>query len=373
MKIVIAGPAHPLRGGIADTNAALCRALSAEHNAAIISFTLQYPRFLFPGKTQHTNDPAPQDIRIIPIINSVNPLNWNAAARKINKMQPDLVIFRYWIPFMAPSMGTIARRLENSITLIALCDNIIPHEKRPGDKLLTRYFVKPFHGFVTLSQSVGQELKVFTANPVLTIPHPINDKLGKPVSKEVAREHLKLDPGGKYILFFGLIRKYKGLDLILEAMGHEKLRGLKVKLLIAGEFYDPPEDYVAIIDKYNLKDQVTIRNEYIPASEIPYYFSAVDLVTQTYHADSQSGVTQIAFHFDRPTLVTDVGGLPEMVKRGETGYVSSKDPRDIAAYIVDFYENNRSPGFVKNVQREKEKYSWSTFADALVAFSGKFI
>ncbi|MCB0374537.1 MAG: glycosyltransferase, partial [Sinomicrobium sp.] len=368
MKIIIIGPAHPLRGGIADTNASLCRALSAENEVAIVSFTLQYPAFLFPGKTQRSTDPAPQDISITPMLNSVNPFNWIKAARKINKQNPDLVIFRYWIPFMAPCMGTLARRLKKQIPLIALCDNIIPHERRISDSILTRYFVKPFHGFVTLSRSVKSELKTFTAKPVITIPHPINDGPGGRISKEQARKQLKLDPEGNFILFFGLIRKYKGLDLILKALGDKKLRDLKVKLLIAGEFYDPPEAYSGIIEALGLHDRVIIRDEYIPASETGRYFSAADLVTQTYHTASQSGVTQLAFHFDCPILVTNVGGLSEVVTHEKTGYVTSKAPAEIAAHIAEFYENKRSAAFIKNIQKEKERYSWSAFACALTDF-----
>ena len=368
MKIIIIGPAHPLRGGIADTNTALCRALAAEHDASIISFTLQYPKFLFPGKTQRTADPPPKDVSIRPLINSVNPLNWITTARKINAMEPDMVIVRYWIPFLAPCLGTIARRLKKHIILVALCDNIIPHEKRFGDRMLTQYFTTPFHGFITMSGSVRHELQDFTDKPAITIPHPINDDLEKPVSKEAARTYLKLDPSGKYILFFGLIRKYKGLDLLLEAMGDKRLQDIKLSLLIAGEFYDPPDTYLDSIDKHGLKDRVIIRDEYIPASELKYYFSAADLVTQTYRSASQSGVTQIAFNFDRPILVTDVGGLSEVVAHGETGYVSSKTPEAIANYIFDFYHNKREADFVTAIQKEKPKYSWKSFAKTLTDF-----
>ena len=367
MKIIIIGPAYPFRGGIADTNAALCKALSAEHDTAIVTFTLQYPGFLFPGKTQYATEEPREQIPIIPLLHSVNPLNWVRTARKINKMSPDLVIVRYWIPFMAPCLGSVARLLKKRTTLIALCDNMIPHEKRTGDKALTRYFIKPFHGFVTLSQTVNSELKTFTDAPALTLPHPIQD-WGAHIAREKARKHLQLEPEGKYLLFFGLIRKYKGLDLLLQAMADERLRELNVKLLVAGEFYDPPEVYFRLIEKSGIKDRVIIRNKYIPDTELPYYFSAADLVTQTYRSASQSGVTPIAFHFDCPVLVTDTGGLSETVSHLKTGYVSSKDPSDIAAHIADFYHNNRSAGFIKNIQREKEKYSWRGFAGALVAF-----
>ena len=362
MKVFVIGPAWPYRGGIADTNESLCRALQAAgHDASIITFTMQYPELLFPGKTQYSADPKPANTEIRRMVHSLNPLNWIKTARYINRQKPDLVIVRYWLPFLSPCLGTIARFIDKSIVKAALCDNIIPHEKKPGDKLLTQYFLKPFDGFVTLSKAVLKDLDLFTSKPKIYFPHPINDNLGEKTDKQTARKYLNLEPDGKYILFFGLVRKYKGLDLLLKAMGEQNMKKSGIKLIVAGEFYDDPEIYHNIIKEEGIEDSVIIRNEFIPTGEIKYYFSAVDLITQTYHTATQSGVTQIAYHFDKPILVTRVGGLSETVLHNKTGYVTEKSPQSIAGYILDFYIGKREEEFTENVRKEKEKYSWNTF------------
>ena len=367
MKIIIVGPAHPYRGGIADTNESLCRALvQAGHDASIITFTLQYPKFLFPGKTQYTTDKKPDRISITRLINSVNPLNWFNVARKINKLKPDLVIVRYWMPILAPCLGSIMRLLNKKIVLIAMCDNVIPHEKRIGDKFLTKYFTNSFHGFITLSKSTFEELNFFTNKPKNYFPHPINDKLGEIVAQKDAREYLNLDIDGKYLLFFGLIRDYKGLDLTIQALGVEEVKALGIRLLIVGEFYESKDKYNKLIDEFDLKENIIIVDEFVAVAEIKYYFSAADLVIQTYKSASQSGVSQIAYNFECPILVTNVGGLSEFILHEKVGYISEKDPNEIASYILDYFNNNRRNQFSKNMQLEKHKYSWSAFTDQLL-------
>ena len=366
MKILIIGPAHPFRGGIADTNEALCRALQRKgHEASILTFTLQYPEFLFPGKTQYSTDPKPEGIHITRQVNAVNPLNWILTARKINRMRPDLVIIRYWLPFMAPALGTIARFLNNKIRIAGMTDNILPHEKRAGDKQLTRYFTGSCHGFITLSSTVLKELELFTNKPAVWFPHPINDQLGDILGKAEARKKLNLDEKGNYVLFFGIIRKYKGLDLLLEAFDHQEIRNQNIRLVVAGEFYDQPKPYQELIRKHQLEHQVIIVDKFIPASHIKYYFSAADLVAQTYHSASQSGITQMAYHFERPMLVTNVGGLSEIVPHKKAGYVVDKDPRLIGEAITDFFVNKRFETYSANVKEEKKKYSWEAFVDKL--------
>jgi D-inositol-3-phosphate glycosyltransferase len=367
MKIVLIGPAYPYRGGIADTNESFARALMNKgHEVTIITFKLQYPDFLFPGKTQFSTDPKPADLKIFRYINSMNPLNWISTARKINQLSPELVIVRFWLPFLGPCLGTIARRLNKKTKLLALCDNVIPHEKRFGDKGFTKYFINSFDGFITMSKTVSAELKLFTQKPQIYFPHPINDNLGAKLPKLEAKKHLNLHADGKYLLFFGLIRKYKGLDLMLQAMADERIKALGIQLLIVGEFYDDPKEYYDMIEVLNIKNQVIIKNEYVPAADIKYYFSAVDLITQTYHSASQSGVTQMAFNFECPILVTDVGGLSEIVAHEKFGYVTSKDPAVIADCIVDYYKNDRAEKFTENVIIEKEKYSWGHFSDGVM-------
>lgn len=367
MRIVIVGPAHPYRGGIADTNESLCMALNENgHDAYIVTFTVQYPEFLFPGKTQYTTDPAPKDLRIDRWMNTVNPLTWAGTARKINRLKPDLVIIRYWLPFLAPCLGTIARLLNKSIVRIAMCDNIIPHEKRIGDKLFTRYFTGSFHGFITLSQKIIGELDQFTNKPKTSFPHPINKNLGTKIDVFEARKKLGLDPNGRFLLFFGLIRAYKGLDLTIRSLAVERLKALGIRLIIAGEFYDERAPYEALIKESGLENQVTIVDQFVPTADIKTYFSAADMAIQTYITASQSGVTQLAFNFDCPILVTDVGGLSEVVEDGKLGYVCPKNEEDIASSIEDFYTKNRKLEFQEHIIKEKLKYSWNAFGDRVV-------
>ncbi len=372
MKIIILGPAHPFRGGIADTNESLCRSLILQgHDASIITFTTQYPNALFPGKTQYTNDPAPKDLSITRAFSSINPISWFRLANKINKLNPDLVIARYWMPFFAPSFGTIMRRLKKSIIRIAMCDNVIPHEHRIGDVQLTKYFLDSFDGYITLSRTTYEEINQFSDKPKTYYPHPINTNLGEKIKKSDARSHLGLEIDKKYLLFFGLIRDYKGLDLTLEALSDSRLAQMGVHLLVVGEFYEPRSKYDKLIDQYNLGKRVTIIDQFIPGSDIKFYFSAADLVIQTYKTASQSGVSQMAFHFDCPILVTDVGGLSEIILHEEIGYVSNQKPQKIADYIYDFFKHNRSGEFIANLQLEKQKYTWEAFSDALFELYNK--
>lgn len=367
MKIIIIGPAHPFRGGIADTNESLCQSLiDTGHDASIITFTVQYPELLFPGKTQYRTDTISHPFRIDRMINSINPINWIFAAKKINARNPDLVIVRYWMPFFAPSTGSIIKLLNKRTKVIAMCDNVIPHEKRIGDHVLTKYFTNSFDAFITLSNTTYKELDLFTNKPKTYSPHPINYGLGKKIPKHIAREKLKLDPNKKYLLFFGLIRAYKGLDLTLKTIGLDKMKKLDINLLVVGEFYESKDKYLDLIDELDIKDKVTIIDKFVPTDDIKNYFSAADMAIQTYKTASQSGVSQIAFNFDCPILVTNVGGLSEVVLHNKVGYVCEKDPNEIAEAISDFYINDRKDTFIKNILVEKQKYTWQTFAQRIL-------
>ena len=364
---MIIGPAHPYRGGIADTDESFCKALlESGYDASIVSFTMLYPNLLFPGKTQFTSDERPKDIKIERWIHTLNPFSWATAARRINGMLPDMVIARYWLPFLAPCLGSIVRMLDKKIVTIAMCDNVIPHERRLGDSLLTKYFISAFQGFITLSNTTFQELEKLTDRPKAYFPHPINKNLGEKVTKEEAREHLGLDKDGRYLLFFGLIRKYKGLDMALKTFGTKKIKKLNVQLLVVGEFYEPRKKYDQMIHELALKEHVTIVDQFVPTEEIRYYFSAADMVIQTYHSASQSGISQMAFNFDRPVLVTHVGGLAEIIKHKEVGYICEKDPEEIANCIEDFYLNHKEDEFSKNIQLEKHQYSWEAFSEEVL-------
>ena len=375
MKIIIIGPAFPLRGGIAHLNESLCRAFIKEGDKAeIVSFSLQYPSFLFPGKTQKEEGNPPTDITIHTKINSVNPLNWFGVASFIKKQKPDLVIIRYWLPFIAPCLGTIARLIKSPSTkIIAICDNVIPHEKRPGDKQLTQYFVNSCDAFVVMSKSVEVDLRKFdTVKPSTFIPHPVYDIFGKAVRKEEAQKKLNLNPADKHILFFGFIRKYKGLDLLIKALGNIKHQTLNIKLLIAGEFYDNKEEYLQLIKENGLENNVIIRSDFIPSEEVKYYFCAADMIVQPYHTATQSGVTQIAYHFARPMLVTNVGGLAEIVTHNRVGYVTETNAESIATALTDFYQNNREKEFSENAAIDSSKFSWENMVKGIKELKSKY-
>jgi D-inositol-3-phosphate glycosyltransferase len=368
-KVVLIGSAHPLRGGLATFNERLIREYRLQgHDASIYTFSLQYPGFLFPGKTQYSTEPAPADIPIEVKVNSINPFNWIKVGREIRKMRPDLVIIKFWMPFMAPCLGKIARiiRKNGHTKVVSVIDNIIPHEKRPGDMMLAKYWVNSVDGFVAMSHSVMEELEQFDKKkPKVFCPHPLYDNFGEPVSKEVARQKLGLDQQSKVLLFFGFIRDYKGLDILLEAFADERFRKYEIKLVVAGEFYTDRRPYDEIISRNNLGDRVIMSNDFIPDSEVVNYFCAADLVVQPYKSATQSGVTQIAYHFNKPMIITDVGGLGEFVPDGKVGFVAKPDKQSIADAIIRFYDENREAEFSLQASREKMKYSWKKMVETI--------
>ena len=366
-KVIIIGPAHPYRGGISNFNNSLAQAYNDKgDDVQVFSFSLQYPSFLFPGKTQYENSDPPRNINIKSVINSINPFNWFSVSKQINKENPDYVIIRYWLPFMGPCLGTIARLLNSNIKILAITDNIIPHEKRFGDFLLTKYFIKGCDAFLTLSASVLEDLLKFTSSTKkIFIPHPIYDTFGNKIDKNIALQNLNLNSKDKHLLFFGFVRKYKGLDLMLEAMADVRVKELGVKLIVAGEFYDDINEYLNLIDELGIKDNIILKSDFIAEADVKNYFCASDMITQTYRTATQSGVTQIAYHFERPMLVTNVGGLAEIVPDNKVGYVTSKNPSDIAGAIVDFYNNNKEQEFTKNTISEKKRFTWESLIDGI--------
>ena len=392
MKYIIVGPAWPFRGGIAAFNERLARQLIDEgHEVLLYTFTLQYPRMLFPGKTQFSTDPAPKGLTIRRCFSSVNPFSWWKARRLIRRQHPDVVIFAYWMSFMAPCFGTIAARLGKNVRRIGLIHNLIPHEPNLLDKLFPPYFVRRMDGFVTLSQSVANDVRRCIGQQVnkpasqqesrrtkngskqiAVTPHPLYDHYGELFTKSEARCILRLNLQARYVLFFGLVRAYKGLDLLLEALADSRLAD--VRLIIAGEFYDNEQSYRDKIQTLGLYDRVVIYNYFIPDAEVCLYFNAADIVCQPYKTATQSGVTQIAYHFCKPMLVTDVGGLSEIVPHGPVGttppsnavgYVVPSTPSSIADALVDFYQNDRESSFIQAASQEKKKYAWTNLTQAL--------
>jgi glycosyltransferase involved in cell wall biosynthesis len=366
LKITIIGSAHPLRGGgISTFNERLAEVLQqGGHEVTIYSFSLQYPSFLFPGKNQFTDEPAPAGLKIVSAINSVNPFNWIKVGKALSKEMPDLVIVRYWLPFMGPAFGTILRGLKRNrhTKVISILDNVIPHEKRPGDVPFTKYFLKPVDAFLSMSHEVLNDLKKFdNRKPAVFSPHPVYDNYGEALTKKEARQTLHLPQDHPYILFFGFIRKYKGLDILLEAMADKRIARTDIKLVIAGEYYGDQEYYDSLIEKLGIRERLHLFTDFIPNNEVKNYFSAVDCVVQPYRTATQSGISQIAYHFGKPMIVTNVGGLPEIVPDGRVGFVTEVSAEAIADAIIKFYEENREAGFIKNLEEEKKKYSWEHF------------
>lgn len=371
MKIAILGSAHPLRGGLAAFNERLAYQLQEQgHEVVIYSFSLQYPSFLFPGKTQYTDERAPTGIKINTVVNSVNPFNWLQVGSRMNREKYDLIVVKYWLPFMGPAFGTILRKAKKNKHTKVLCivDNIIPHEKRPGDQQFTQYFIKAVDAFVTMSKDVLKDVKTFTDKPAYFTPHPVYDSYNEPVSKQVACAKLQLDPAKKYMLFFGFIRDYKGLDLLLQAMADDRIMQAGIELIVAGEYYSKDAEAAnnTIIEQHQLQKAVHLKTDFIPNGEVRYYFSAADLVVQPYKHATQSGITQIAFHFEKPMVVTNVGGLAEVVPDGKVGFVAEPEPKSIADAILKFYQPNSIPNLQQNIINEKKKYSWEVFTTVMM-------
>jgi glycosyltransferase involved in cell wall biosynthesis len=368
-KIVLVGPAHPLRGGLATFNERLIREYRNHgQDAFIYTFSLQYPSLLFPGKTQLSSEPAPENIPIFIKVNSINPFNWIKVGMDLRRRKPDMVIVKYWMPFMAPCFGTICRIIKSNkhTRIITIIDNLIPHEKRIGDRLLSAYWIGSVDGCIAMSRSVLDDLETFDSRkPKLYCPHPLYDNFGASITREEALTQLHLDQTFRYILFFGFIRDYKGLDLLLEAFADVRFRGMKLKLLVAGEFYCDPKPYLEIINRHHLQDQVIMSNDFIPDSKVLNYFCAADLVVQPYKSATQSGVTQIAYHFNKPMIITDVGGLAEFVPNEKVGYVVNPDSTAIAAAIIRFFAEGKEAEFSANAAIEKKKYSWGNMVDAI--------
>jgi glycosyltransferase involved in cell wall biosynthesis len=368
-KVIIIGSAWPLRaGGLATFNERLAKQFIQEgFDTSIYTFSLQYPSFLFPGSTQLSNEPAPTHLKIKACINSINPLNWLKVGNELRKLKPDYIVVRFWMPFFGPCLGTILKLVNrNKFTqIICIADNVIPHEKRMGDTFLTKYFFSSIHRFVTMSEKVNQDLKTFTHKPSINIVHPIYDNFGDIISKEEARKHLALPVNENIILFFGFIRKYKGLDLLLEAMNNPIIREANIKLLIAGEFYDNKEEYETIISKYNLTNSLYLRTQFIDNSEVKYYLGAADFVIQPYKHATQSGVTPLAYHFEKPMLVTNVGGLANLVPHLKVGVVTEPNADSIAAGIMKLYELGETH-FLKHLCEEKKKFSWEHLTAAII-------
>jgi glycosyltransferase involved in cell wall biosynthesis len=365
MNITIISTAYPLRGGIAHYVALLESALAARHTVETITFSRQYPSFLFPGKTQQeTGDtmarkPAPQ------LVDSVNPLNWIAVGRRIQQQAPDLLIFKYWLPFFGPCFGTISRiaKRNGRTRVLYICDNVLPHERRPGDRMFTTYAFGPADYFIVQSGTVERDLLALKPSARYRhVPHPVYNIFGPSIEKAEARRRLNITDE-RVVLFFGYVRRYKGLHVLLEALA-QLVSTMPIRLLVVGEFYADEEKYRGQIRDLGLEPHVTLQSAYVPNEEVALYFSAADAVILPYISATQSGIAQIAYNFNRPVIATDVGGLAEVVRNGITGLVvPPENPVALAAAIRRYYDESLERMFTPNVHTEKQRYSW----DALVA------
>lgn len=369
MKIIILGTSWPYRGGLATFNERLARQFVSEgHEVELWTFRLQYPSFLFPGKTQYTSEPAPKDILIRRELNSCNPFNWIHVGRAVRKAAPDMLICCYWMSFFAPSYSTVSRlaKKNGKTKCIALVHNMIPHEPNILDKLFAPSFVRSQDAFVALSDSVVKDIDRLdkAGKPKIFYPHPIYDHYGERMAKVEACKALGLPEGKKYMLFFGLVRAYKGLDLLLDAFGLVKDQLPDLQLIIAGEFYEEEDKYRSQIVSLGLNERVIIRNEFVPDGDLRKYFGASELIVQPYKTATQSGVTQVAFHFEKPMLVTNVGGLGEIVHDHKMGYACEPTSAAIAADILDYYQQDRQSAYTTYLQKEKTKYAWSKMTTA---------
>jgi len=377
LRIKMIGPAWPFRGGLAAFNERLAQEfIRMGHEVSIETFTTQYPSILFPGKSQFSSSPRPDGLQIRRTVSSVNPVTWLKTGLRIRKEAPDVVIFRYWLPFMSPCFSFISRLVKRNgkTRILCLADNIVPHEKRPGDHQLTGFFMKSIDGMLVMTQSVMDDAHRYRKDlPMELSPHPVFDNYGQPMTRETAISKLGLSPDYRYLLFFGFIRDYKGLDWLLEAMSSPELAGLPLKLIVAGEFYSDPKPCLNLIRDRSLDDKVILRSDYIPDDLVSAYFGACDMVVQPYKHATQSGVTQIAYHFGRSMLVTNVGGLPEMIPDKKVGYVVEPSIEAIVAAIVDFYRNEHREAFEQNILKEKEKYHWDKMVEAFVRLYNKVV
>ncbi|NNF32699.1 MAG: glycosyltransferase family 4 protein [Saprospiraceae bacterium] len=370
LKICILGTAYPFKGGIAAFNERMARELISQgHEVEIITFTLQYPSYFYPGKSQFSDEEPPPDLEISQTLNSVNPLSWWKTGRKVASGQYDLIISKFWIPVIGMGLGSSIRmgKKKYKTTAISIIDNIIPHESRPGDGFFRKVFMNSIDGVLTMSQSVAEDTRqLFPETPVSFYPHPIYDIYGSRINKSDAIEHLKLPSGKKFILFFGYIRDYKGLDWLLQSFSMVKDEIEDIDILVAGEYYTDGSKYIDLIKKLDIESRVHMHTDFIPGEKVHQYFSACDLVAQTYKSATQSGISQIAIHFELPMLSTKVGGLAETVEEGTNGILVNPDLESISKGMVKYFQNPSTYYQEVGCKEIKKKYSWSSFIHELL-------
>ncbi len=382
-RVVLVGPAHPYRGGIAQFTDSLARGLRLdEHDVSIVTFSRQYPKVFFPGKSQYTTEHASvhrrssdTELESTALIDSVDPRTWFDAGRHIADVEPHAVIFQYWLPFFAPAYGVLAGRIRkrlDRVRILAVVHNVLPHERRPGDVTLARYFLRRCDGIVALSTAVASDARSLgTDATIRTLSHPIYEHFGETMERDRAREELGLSKDANVMLFFGFVREYKGLHVLIDAMPRIAAARKGAELVVAGEFYENEAKYRRQIRNHGLEGRVHLHNHYIPEDDVAMYFSAADVVVQPYVTATQSGVIQTAYHFERPVIVTDVGGLAEVVPHEKAGLVvESGNPAALADACIRFFDDNMNDRLTAGVRLEKQKHSWEFFVRAIEEMVG---
>lgn len=363
-RIRFVGALPPYRGGISHfTQRTALGMRERGHEVEGITFSRQYPSFLFPGKSQVA--PVEGDeLRASRWIDTLNPWSWWQCARRLREDAPDAVVFNYWMPFFAPAYGSIARGIASRVPArLCIAHNAIPHESRPGDRALTRWFLRSCDAFLALSREVEADLRELGApGPVVYSPHPIYDVFGEGVDRSVARQELGIDPQAPVVLFFGYVRPYKGLDVLLDAFHLARQTRPDLKLMVVGEFYAGETETRAKLRELGLEDGVRLVADYVPNEQVPLWFSACDVVAQPYLSATQSGVAQVAYQFERPVILTDVGGLAEIVPHERAGFVvPPRDPEALAAALVRFFEEDWAERLTAGVREERRRFAWEPF------------
>lgn len=368
-SIAIVGPAWPFRGGLANFDERLARAWTQKGaQVTLHTFTKQYPSFLFPGTSQFTDKPAPSDLQIERTLHAYNPFQWKSAAQRIIAGNYDLALIRFWIPAMGPSLGYLANKLvhKTQTHVVALVDNLIPHESRPLDRWLTNQLIRHPHAFVTMSDTVAKPLRLLAGDrPVCQSPHPLYDDYGPQVDQRDARRKLEIDEKAKVLLFFGFIRKYKGLDLLLDALSGDWMRDSNVKLVVAGEWYDDAAPYKALAKKNGLDDHIVWHDRFIAEDDIATFFSSADAVVQPYRSATQSGISALAYAYGKPLISTNVGGLSEMIDDGKTGYLCDPNPTSIRDAVNRWMHESDPTAIRDEIATKRSIMTWDRLIDTI--------
>lgn len=373
-RIALVGTMHPYRGGIAHFTETMYRGLlDRGHEVLPVTFSRQYPDFLFPGKTQFEENPPAHPVPAERWIDTIGPWSWMSAAKKIAAWKPDAIAYMYWMPFFAPAYGTIHRQLRGKgIRGLGIVHNAIPHEQRFMDKPLSQYFLRQCDGFVVMSEAVSRDLQqIGVTAECRQVEHPIYDIFGEGIPKDLAREQLGIERDRPVMLFFGYVRRYKGLQVLLDAMPKVLERLPNAQLLVCGEFYDDEQPYRDQVARLGIEHAVRFEAGYIPSEDVGKYFCASDVVVQPYVSATQSGVAQIAYQFRRPSIITDVGGLAEVVPHERAGFVvPPEDPETLASEAARFFEEGWAPRLESGIEIERQKYSWDRLYEALEGLLG---